>query len=445
MGDFKKQVFFKKLSMDAMDKDSFSLMETLGEYYEKNTKKAPHCFSRYELAKSRLVFYKHKALASLPDYLVEFESGLTASGAKVLYAEDASNAVSEVNKLISSKDTVFVSNDRLVDEIGLISSLEGKNIKCQNSRISNFPYPILPCSSSFFLQLLAKKLDIDNLESTTRQIISLYKSHLLESSFKDAVYISGADFLTADPASVVMLENDGIRNLFSSFCKKQIIIAGIDQIIASISELDYFTSLFSAHTQGGLSSWSQSLFFGPKTAREMDGPEEMYVILVDNGRTRLLKEEIQRSVFNCIHCGACTALCPVFKHVNSSNELYGPLNCVVNPIRDGFDEAGYMAFACTLCGKCTEVCPAKIDFQEMILYNRKESVERDCFTSIRKQQMKLLRKMMLKQKALDSTYNRFILKMAFKKSFGVKKEFPDLSKQSFRLLWQGMQEKKSIA
>ena len=341
MGDFKKQVFFRKLSMDAMDKDSFSLMETLGEYYEKNTKKAPHCFSRYELAKSRLVFYKHKALASLPDYLVEFESGLTASGAKVLYAEDASNAVSEVNKLISSKDTVFISNDRLVDEIGLISSLEGKNIKCQNSRISNFPYPILPCSSSFFLQLLAKKLDIDDL--------------------------------------VVMLENDGIRNLFSSFCKKQIIIAGIDQIIASISELDYFTSLFSAHTQGGLSSWSQSLFFGPKTAREMDGPEEMYVILVDNGRTRLLKEEIQRSVFNCIHCGACTALCPVFKHVNSSNELYGPLNCVVNPIRDGFDEAGYMAFACTLCGKCTEVCPAKIDFQEMILYNKtaNEIVEED--------------------------------------------------------------------
>ena len=91
MGDFKKQVFFRKLSMDAMDKDSFSLMETLGEYYEKNTKKAPHCFSRYELAKSRLVFYKHKALASLPDYLVEFESGLTASGAKVLYAEDASS------------------------------------------------------------------------------------------------------------------------------------------------------------------------------------------------------------------------------------------------------------------------------------------------------------------------------------------------------------------
>ena len=197
--------------MDAMDKDSFSLMETLGEYYEKNTKKAPHCFSRYELAKSRLVFYKHKALASLPDYLVEFESGLTASGAKVLYAEDASNAVSEVNKLISSKDTVFISNDRLVDEIGLISSLEGKNIKCQNSRISNFPYPILPYSSSFFLQLLAKKLDIDDLESPTRQIISLYKSHLLESSFKDAVHISGADFLIADPASVVMLENDGIR------------------------------------------------------------------------------------------------------------------------------------------------------------------------------------------------------------------------------------------
>lgn len=443
MADIKKQAFFRKLSAENADKDNFPLMETLGEYYEKTTQEAPHCFSRFELAKSRLVFYKHKSIASLPDYLIEFESGLIKSGAKVLYAEDALSAVKEVSKLISSKDEIFVSEDRLVKEIDLIPFFKEKNIKYQNSHISDFPYPMLPYSTSFFLELLGKRLGAENLKSQPRQLISLYKSQLLESSFKDSVYISSADFLVADPAAVVILENDGVGNVLSSLCKKQIIIAGIDQIIASLNELDYFTSLLSSVTRGSLSSWSQSLFFGPKTAKEIDGPEEMYVILIDNGRTRLLKEAIQRSVFSCIHCGACTALCPVFKHINSSyRQLSGPLDCVVNPIKDGFDKSAYMAFACTLCGRCTEVCPSKVDFQEMILYNRKESVEKDSFASIKRHQMKLLKKMMLKQKALDSIYNRLILKMTFKKNFGFKKEFPDLSKKSFHILWKDMQKKK---
>ncbi len=107
----------------------------------------------------------------------------------------------------------------------------------------------------------------------------------------------------------------------------------------------------------------------------------------------------------------------------------------MKPITDGFEKSGFMAFACTLCGKCSQVCPAMIDFEEIILYNRKKSSETEAFMSISRQQMKILRKMMLKQKVLNSAYHRFFLKVGFKRAFGNQKEFPDFGKKSFRLLW----------
>ena len=436
--DTKRQAFLKRFSEGSVNKDDFSLLEAVGEYYEKNAKEASHCFSRYELAKSRLVFYKHKVVSSLTDYLTDFETGMAISGTKVIYVKDAEEAVNEISKLIEKDRNIFINSDRLIKEIALASFLSKKNIQFHDSRFSDFPYQVLPYPASSFWQMIAKKLNIDDIQNQPNQLLSLYKSQLLESAFKDAIYVSGADFIVSDPAAVVILENEGIGNLLSAFCKKHVIVAGIDQMIASISELDYFTSLYAAHVQGNLSVWNQTLFFGPKKANEADGPDEMYVILIDNGRTRLLKEEFQRSVFHCIHCGACTALCPVFKHVNSSHgQLSGPLDCVISPIRDGFENSGFMAFACTLCGKCSEICPSRINFQEIILYNRKEAVEKNAFSVFTRQHIKLLKRMMLKQKVLDSPYHRFILKVAFKNRFGKQKEFPDFKKKSFHIIWKG--------
>ena len=441
MGESSRQAFLKRFFENNSDKENFSLLETVSEHYEKNFANVPYAFARYGLAKDRIVFYKHKLMADLPDYLMDFETGLTATGAKVIYAETAADAAFEICRLVSKGDRVFVSKDRLVNEIGLAARFKSENISFENSRLVDFPYRMLPYPSSVFLQEMAKKIGLEDTKVDLAQQSSMYKRHIADALFKDSVYISGADFLVSTPASVVKIENTGNENLFASFCTKQIIVAGIDQMIPSLQELDYFTSLFTIHAHGSLQAWNHVLYFGPKRQDEIDGPQQMHVILVDNGRTRLLKEDYRRSVFNCIHCDACTALCPVFKHFNlpcheNGSRMMGPLDCVTMPVEDGFDKSGFMAFACTLCGKCSEVCPAGINFQEMILYNRKESVERESFMAISRSQMKLLRKMMLKQKVLDSSYHRLVLKMNFKKSFGSQKEFPDLSKKSFHLRWQ---------
>lgn len=438
MSETGRQVFLRKVAERRSDKTGFPLLEAVSECYEKSVRDAPSCFSRYELARKRLVFYKHKVMADLADYLMAFESAMTKAGAKVLYAENAMEAFKELMRLIapaSGSQNLFVSKDRLVEEVDLFNLFKDGGIKFSNTHLSDFPYPLLPFSSSELLKQIAKKLHMEE-ENPGEKGISLYKRHLLDAAFKDAVYISGADFLVADPGAVVMIEDDGTHALFSSFCQKHVILAGIDQMVPSINELDYFTSLVSAHRHASLQTWNQTLIFGPKTLEESDGPSELHIILVDNGRSKILKEEYQRSVFNCVHCDACTVLCPVAKHVNSSKEkLFSPVDCVLKPITDGFEKSGFMAFACTLCGKCSQVCPAMIDFEEIILYNRKKSSETEAFMSISRQQMKILRKMMLKQKVLNSAYHRFFLKVGFKRAFGNQKEFPDFGKKSFRLLW----------
>ena len=123
--------------------------------------------------------------------------------------------------------------------------------------------------------------------------------------------------------------------------------------------------------------------------------------------------------------------------------LTGPLNCVADPIRNGFKESGFLPFACTLCGQCSEVCPSGINFQELILFNRKESVEGDAFYSIERKKMKTLKRMLLKTKSLQSSMNRFSLKLHFKKNFGQQKEFPDFGQKSFRMLWLEKNTEKS--
>ncbi|MDE5736073.1 MAG: 4Fe-4S dicluster domain-containing protein, partial [Bacteroidales bacterium] len=187
---------------------------------------------------------------------------------------------------------------------------------------------------------------------------------------------------------------------------------------------------------------NQTIVMGPKQEGEIDGPEEMHVIWVDNGRSKIMGYKDQRTILNCIRCGACEALCPVFKFVKSKSGENGhenhdnPLACVALPIERGFDKYAYLSFACTLCGKCQEVCPVRIPLPELILFNRREAVTRGNGFGLNKSQVKTLKKMFLKRKALESSYNKFILKTSgIKKEFGTQRVFPDFSQKSFHVLW----------
>ncbi|MCM1530728.1 MAG: LUD domain-containing protein [Bacteroides sp.] len=445
--DFYRQVFLRKVSENMRKKDESPLFEAVSEYYEKNALDAKNYFSRYNSLRERIAFYKNKVMAGLPDYLIALEQNLSASGAKVLYAETVEDVAREIANIVKPSQKVFLSKNECLDQMGLTRSLKGRKMNLQQVGPSYFPYNILPEPKDKVLHRLQDELRMNELSDgkaedakkavKAEDVLSLKKRKLVNEMFGNAVALTGADFLVCDPGCVVLLENEGTHTLPVSFCKTHIVVAGIDSLVPSLNELEYFTCMLSAHAHGQAYAWSQLLLRGPRQPGEMDGPDEFYLILVDDGRTDVLKKKNQRSVLNCIHCQACTALCPVFKYVNTFDgmPLAGPLNCVVDPIKHGFRESGFLPFACTLCGKCSEVCPSGINFQELILFNRKESVEGDAFFAIERKQMKTLKRMLLKTKSLQSPVSRFSMKLHFKKRFGQQKEFPDFNQKSFRMLW----------
>ena len=451
--DFYRQVFLRRASENMRKKDESPLFEAVSEYYEKNAADAKNYFSRYHSLRERISFYRNKVMADLPNYLMSLEQNLSAAGAKVLYAETAEDVVREIEGIVKPSRPIFMGKNECLDQMGLGRLLKGRKMNLRPVRLENFPYNLLPEPENKIVSRLQTELRIDGLEEegtskgkvSEEQVFALKKRKLVNEMFADSVALTGADFLVCDPGCAVLLENDGTHLLPVSFCKTHIVVAGIDSLVPSLNELEYFTCMLSAHAHGQAYAWNHLLLRGPRQANELDGPEEMYVILVDDGRTEILKKKHQRSIFHCIHCQACTALCPVYKYVNTFDgmPLTGPLNCVADPIRNGFKESGFLPFACTLCGQCSEVCPSGINFQELILFNRKESVEGDAFYSIERKKMKTLKRMLLKTKSLQSSMNRFSLKLHFKKNFGQQKEFPDFGQKSFRMLWLEKNTEKS--
>ena len=192
------------------------------------------------------------------------------------------------------------------------------------------------------------------------------------------VGVTGANFLVADIGGVSLTENEGNILMTVSFPKIHIVIAGIERVIPSVSQLPFFWQWMGVHGTGQNISAYNTLLTGPKSENENDGPEKMYVILLDNGRSKLLAEKEEWQALKCIRCGACLNACPIYKNVGGytyASTYTGPIGSVLTPFYSGFREFGHLSFASTLCGRCTEVCPVKIPLHELLLLNRKRKVE----------------------------------------------------------------------
>lgn len=421
----------------------YSVFESIGEYYEKVAENAPSYYDRFDMAKQRAEFYKYKSIKNLHDNLMEFEVKFSAGGGKVIYTETADDALREIAHILAqhSAKTLLFSVDAILDEIGLESYLSSHGRDYTMLSLNRLFAPIHPDSFEGINKKLTHRLGAEKFSGNTVNVLDLYKKHLLNKAYGGSVSIMGADSLVADMGGVVFMDQTGEVALQNSYSKVQIVVAGIDRLVSSVTELELLHTLKSTHRYGDVFPWNQTIVTGPKREGELDGPEEMYVIWVDNGRSKIMGYKHQRAILHCIRCGACEALCPVFKFVKSkstvsTNDVDNPLACVAMPIKEGFNRYAYLSFACTLCGKCQAVCPVNIPLPELILCNRRESVAQGYGVGLSKSQIKTLKKMFLKRKSMESGYNKFILKTSgIKKDFGTQRIFPDFSQKSFHVLW----------
>jgi L-lactate dehydrogenase complex protein LldF len=192
------------------------------------------------------------------------------------------------------------------------------------------------------------------------------------------VGVTGANFIISDIGGVAVTENEGNARLSCAFPKTHIVIVGIEKVIPSLTDLALFWPLLSTFGTGQKITSYNSIISGPRQPGEADGPDEMYVILLDNGRTNILKNPVQRESLYCIRCGACLNACPVYKNIGGHTygaTYSGPIGSVITPHLQGMEDFKHLSFASSLCGNCTEVCAVKINLHELLLENRKESVE----------------------------------------------------------------------
>jgi L-lactate dehydrogenase complex protein LldF len=407
-----------------------------------------------ELARKRAANIKHKAISRLDRYLVEFESNFEKRGGKVIWAPSEKEAQKEILSIIKNANAQLIVKQKtmLSEELEINELLQKNKREVLETDLGEFivqiagekPYhiltPAMHKSKEDVADLFHKKFGLP--ENMTPQEITEYVRQLLRKKFVQAdVGITGGNFLVADIGAVVLTENEGNGLLSFAFPKIHIAVVGIEKMIPSLEDLDLFLPLLATHGTGQNITAYNNIVLGPRTATEPDGPEEMYVILIDNRRTEVMRLKEQRQALSCIRCGACLNGCPIYRSIGgyTYNATYsGPIGSVISPHYLGLKEYNHLSFASSLCGRCTEVCPMHIPLHELLLYNRNETVKRGYMKSSWKIIMKGWKMVMLHRWMIDKTgpkmKNRF-LKMFFAKWWGPRRDLPHFAEKNFKQLW----------
>ena len=347
-------------------------------------------FSDLMLAREKAKNIKWRAIENLGKYLEQFEKQIAARGAKVIWAETAEEALAEIEKICKAKNckTIVKSKSMVTEEIHLNDFLEKNGIEsvetdlgeCIQQLDGEPPYhivtPAMHKSKEDVAKLFAEKLGTSP-DLTPEQLTLVARKKLREKYVQAEIGITGANFLIADIGAVAVTENEGNARLSASWPKTHIVIAGIEKMIPEMQQLSVLWPLLATYGTGQKITVYNTIITGPKQKNETDGPEEMYVILLDNGRTNLLQNPATREALYCIRCGACLNACPVYKNIGGhtyQTAYSGPIGSVITPHLKDIGDYKHLSYASSLCGNCTEVCAVKINLHELLLENRYEAV-----------------------------------------------------------------------
>jgi L-lactate dehydrogenase complex protein LldF len=423
--------------------------------YDTSVERSLTKFNNLENSKRKAHVIKWKVMENLDKLLPEFESNFQRKGGKVIWANDAEEANLEILNIIkkAGAKTVIKSKSMVTEEIELNEFLAHHQIEALESDLGEYivqllgqkPYhivtPAMHLSKADVARLFHRKFGTP-LDASPEQL-TMKARELLRDKYTSAdVGITGGNFLIADSGSLALTENEGNARLSTTFPKIHIAVVGIEKIIPSMNDLDLFWPLLASHGTGQNLTVYNTILGGPKQPGETDGPEEMYVILLDNGRTNLLAQKEQRQGLYCIRCGACLNACPVYKNIGGhtyESTYSGPIGSVITPHMQGMEDFKHLSYASTLCGKCTEVCPVKIDIHKMLLLNRRDSVKEGLVSKTEKLGWKGWKSGMMKRKIMDmfsGGFKNWMLKTFFKNSWGDTRSMPEVAPKSFSKLWK---------
>jgi len=361
--------------------------------YDAAVEKGMARYENVELAKQNAAAIKRDVLANWDKYLLEFEQNCTANGAEVLWAADSAEATDFIKDILAQNNTRLLvkSKSMTTEEIELNHVAESVGCESVETDLGEFivqvagekPYhivtPAMHKSKGDIAKLFNEKFNTP-IDSTPQEMTEYVRQVLRKKYTTAEVGVTGANFLIADIGGISVTENEGNGLMSTAFPKVHIVIAGIEKIIPKMHQLGLFYPLLAAHGTGQQITAYNSIFTGARKTNEVDGPEKMYVILLDNNRTNVFADDEGYESLACIRCGACLNACPVYKTIGGytyDTTYSGPIGSVLTPFLRGFKDFSHLSFASTLCGKCVEVCPVKIPLTDILLSNRRKAVEQN--------------------------------------------------------------------
>ena len=335
-----------------------------------------------------------EVVARLPELLEEFERNVVAQGATVLWARNAAEANEMVLSIAKERNIDFLTKGKsmVTEEIGLNDALMQGGIDTYETDLGEFiaqqlerpPFhivgpainvPVEEVCDLFMRKAEMKEPTIDPVElGYAARLFLRDKFHHIEMG------ITGVNMAVAETGTIINVENEGNIRLNKSSPKTQVSIMTIEKVVPTMTDAMHLLRLLCRNCTGQAISAYVSFDNGPKKSDEIDGPEELFIIIVDNGRAEIYADPMARQALRCIRCGGCLNICPVYSKIGGYPYGWaysGPMGQVLNPLLLGLDRTQDLYRACTLCGACRDACPAGIDHPSMFLYYRSRDVGGD--------------------------------------------------------------------
>jgi L-lactate dehydrogenase complex protein LldF len=332
-------------------------------------------------------------LAGLPDLLELFEKNATANGAKVFWARDAAEANEYILNLARRNGVQYVTKGKSLvsDEMGLNSYLEENGIKSWETDLGEFIAQLLD-RPPFHMVGPALNIKVEVIRDTFMKEIGMKEPTLkpdelgraarefLRDKFHHLVMgITGVNFAVAETGTIINIENEGNIRFNKSVPKIQVSIMSLEKVVPTMNDAMALLRLLPRSCTGQKITSYLTMDNGPKGSDEIDGPEELHIVIIDNGRSKIYADIQTREVLRCIRCGACQMVCPIYNKIGGYpyGWIYvGPIGQILNSLLLGLNKTRDLYESSTLCKACKIVCPAGVDHPEIFLYLRAKNFEK---------------------------------------------------------------------
>jgi L-lactate dehydrogenase complex protein LldF len=337
---------------------------------------------------------KDDVLARLPELLDQFEAAVTAAGATVHWARDAEEACALVTRLVqeTGTDEVVKVKSMATQEIGLNEALAAAGISAVETDLaelivqladdlpSHILVPAIHYNRHQIRDIFADRMpgvDVSTLTDEPAALAEAARRHLRAKFLSARVAISGANFAIAETGTLVVVESEGNGRMCLTLPETLISVVGIEKLLPSFGDLEVFLQLLPRSSTGERMNPYTSMWTGVTAG---DGPQDVHIVLVDNGRTDTRADPVGRQALRCIRCSACLNVCPVYERVggHAYGSVYpGPIGAILSPQMTGPDAGANrtLPYASTLCGACFDACPVRIDIPEVLVHLRQQGVD----------------------------------------------------------------------